>query len=236
MKPERTFPHRQRGVVLIVTLVILVIITFVGLIAMRTGMLQVAMSTNSQVSAVLFQNADAGTIVVENKVNANPTYANSAIGPVTLAKENPGQEVVGCLRKGSTGLTMATDIAVPVRCDPGLVADYVSGRGVVLVQVALTSPLDASGNAQVVQSYGTDDSVLPGGASALLAAYSTSVMPNYGSATATEIKACLELPQEGTVIDPDNVTSCLKAENASFQTVVQEFVYGYSGYKTSSTP
>lgn len=231
MKPERTYPHRQRGVVLIVTLVILVIITFVGLIAMRTGMLQVAMSTNSQVSAVLFQNADAGTGSVETSLNMNPTFANSAIGPITLAKENPGKEVVGCLKKGSAGLQMATAIAAPVRCDPTQVNDFVSGREVVLVQVALASPLDGTGKSQVVQSYGTDDSVLPGGPGALLAAYATSVMPNYGSATAAKITDCLALPQELSSTVTSTVTSCLKAENASFQTVVQEFVYGYSGYK-----
>lgn len=231
MKPERTFPHRQRGVVLVVTLVILVIITFVGLIAMRTGMLQVAMSTNSQVSAVLFQNADAGTIVVENKVNADPNYANGATGPVTLARDNPGVDIVGCLKKGTTGLVMSTAVASPARCDPTQGADFVSGRGVVVVQVALRAPADATGNAQVVKNYGTDDSVLPGGGSVLLAAYSTSVMPNYGSATAGEIKTCLEGAQEATATVPSTVTSCLSGKNASFQTVVQEFVYGYGGYQ-----
>lgn len=227
MKLERTYPHRQRGVVLIVTLVILVIITFVGLIAMRTGMLQVAMSTNSQVSAVLFQNADAGTGSVEAKVNADPNYANGATGPVTLAKDNPGVDVVGCLKKGSTGLSLSTSVTSPTRCDPNQTTDFVSGRGVVVVQVALRAPADASGNAQVVKSYGTDDSVLPGGGSVLLAAYSTSVMPNYGSATTAEIKTCLENPQEGTT----TVTSCLSDRKASFQTMVQEFVYGYGGYQ-----
>lgn len=220
-------PRSQRGVALIVTLFILVIITFMGLVAMRSGLMQVAMATNSQVGVVLFQNADAGTGSVENLINSDMTYANGPTGPITLIKDNPGVPVVGCFTKG--GLTLATSVTDPVLCDLDSADDFVSGREVAAVQVAVMTPVDASGKAQVVLNYGTDDSILPGGGGALVAVYSTSVMPNFGSATKAQIEDCLELPPEGA---PGSTASdCLADANASYETVVQEFVYGYGGYK-----
>lgn len=227
MRKTMTFRHRERGVALIVTLVILVIVTFMGLIAMRAGLLQVAMATNSQVSVVLFQNADAGTGSVENVINSDMTFANGPTGPITLIKDNPGEAVVGCFTQG--GLELATSVDAPRSCDLTQGAEFVSGREVTAVQVAVMSPVDASGKAQVVLNYGTDDSILPGGGGALVAVYSTAVMPNYGSATKTEITACLAKPQEGAT--GTTATECLTSKNASFETVVQEFVYGYGGYK-----
>lgn len=225
---NQSLPRRQQGVALIVTLFILVIVTFIGLIAMRSGMQQVAMSTNSQVAVVLFENADAGTTNVENTINANMTFANGPTGPITLIKDNPGQAVVGCFNK--SGLQLATSVATPRRCDLDQAGEFVSGRGVVVVQVAVQAPVDSSGKAQSTRNTGSDDSVLPGGGGALVAVYSTAVMPNYGSATKSEIEGCLAQPQEATGTTP-TVTSCLVGANASFQTVVQEFVYGYGGYR-----
>lgn len=219
--------HRQRGVALIVTLFILVIITFMGLVAMRSGLMQVAMATNSQVGVVLFQNADAGTGSVEARINSDMSYANGPTGPITLIKDNPGVPVVGCFTKA--GLKLATSVDDPVKCDLDLADDFVSGREVAAVQVAVMSPVDASGKAQVVLNYGTDDSILPGGGGALVAVYSTSVMPNFGSASKGDIETCLELPPEGT--PGDTASDCLAEKNASYETVVQEFVYGYGGYK-----
>lgn len=227
MTQTMNFRHRQQGVALIVTLFMLVIVTFMGLVAMRAGLLQVAMATNSQVSVVLFQNADAGTGSVEAKINSDMTYANGPTGPITLIKDNPGKAVVGCFTKA--GLALATSVATARACDLAQAGDYVSGREVTAVQVAVMSPVDASGKAQVVMNYGTDDSILPGGGGALVAVYSTSVMPNYGSATKTEIKDCLAKPLEGAA--GTTSTDCLISKNASYETVVQEFVYGYGGYK-----
>lgn len=228
MKREMAFPRAERGVALIVTLFILLVVTFMGLVAMRTGLMQVAMATNSQVNVVLFQNADAGTGTVENVINSSSmSYANGPTGPITLIRDNPGAEVVGCLTKD--GLVLATSVTTKQKCDLDNGTQYISGRNVVAVQVAVRTPVDASGKSQSVINLGTDESVLPGGGGALVAVYSTAVMPAFGSATNATIENCLNLPQEGAA--GSNVTDCLTTNNASFQTVVQEFVYGYGGYK-----
>lgn len=233
MKKHYFSYRHQQGVALLVTLVLLVIVTFMGLVAMRSGLLNVAMSTNSQVDTLLFQSADAGVTSVENKINASLAAANGPTGPITLAKDNPGVEVISCLKKA--GIALTTVITSPARCDPTAAADFISGREVVVVQTSLVAPKDKSGKAQVMPVYGSDDAVLPGGGSAMLVTYATSVMPSFGGATTDAVQECLTKPQQDA-LDADGkpvetVTSCLADERASFETVVQEFAYGYPGYK-----
>jgi acyl-CoA synthetase (AMP-forming)/AMP-acid ligase II len=215
--------HSQQGVALIVTLVILLIVTFMGLVAMRSGMLQVSMATNSQVSSLVFQSADAGNSAVYAAMTATDPTVDMK-NPANLAREAAGQELVNCL--SSTGFDATATIATPKRCDPS--KNFVSGRGAVMVQTAIKVPLDTSGNAQTIANYGTDSSVLPGGGALLIASYATAVMPNYGAATAAQITECLKLPQDGA---GTTITDCLTDKHASFETLVQEFAFGYAGYK-----
>lgn len=209
----------QRGVALIVTLVILVVVTFMGLVAMRMGMLHVVMSTNSQVNSLLFQNADAGTTSVLAKITAtDPTVDPS--NPINKVRDNPGTEIKGCLK--STGITFAAGCTS---------SDFISGRGAVVVQVGLVVPKNSSGEAQTVINYGTDAGVLPGGNNLLVTAYATSVLPAFGSASATSINDCFaNYVQDNPTTPTSTVTGCMVAQNASFDTVVQEFSYGYPGY------
>lgn len=217
---------RQQGVALIVTLVILVIITMVGLVAMRSGLLQVAMATNSQVDALLFQAADAGVGAIEANINANPLTANASTGILGIAKDNPGVEIPVCLK--TSGLVTGTTVAGSY-CGT---SDYMSGRGAVRVQMAIRTLTSASGGLSQLAQAGTEAGLLPGDGLVQYELYSTSVMPAFGSATDTQVNTCLTTKKQ---YDPDtthqNVTDCLAASNASYQTVVQEFAFGYAGYK-----
>lgn len=234
MKPVFSiYRHRQRGVALLVTLIILVVVTFMGLVAMRSGLLSVTMSTNSQVDTLLFEGADAGVTAVANKINSSLAIANGPTGLITLAKDNPGTEVLTCLK--SAGLDVTISMASPKRCDLDEANNFISGRSVTVVQTSLVAPKDASGKAQTMPTYGSDDAVLPGGGSAMLVTYSTSVIPSFGATTVLTAEGCLAKNQQDAV-DGDGkpietVTGCLLRERASFQTVVQEFAYGYPGYK-----
>lgn len=214
----------QQGVALIVTLMILVIITMVGLVAMRSGLLQVAMSTNSQVDALLFQAADAGVGAVETDINANPIASNASTGVLGLAKDNPGTEIPLCLNK--LGLQKGTT-STGSKCAQ---TDFMSGRGAVRVQMAIRALTNASGGLSQLAQAGTEAGLLPGDGLVQYQLFSTSVMPAFGSATDADVNTCLTTKPQ---YNPSgvNVTDCLATANASFQTVVQEFAFGYAGYK-----
>ncbi len=57
---------QQKGATLITVLVILVIITLLGTIAVKMGIVGLKIATNSQVSALLLENSDAALFNVEN--------------------------------------------------------------------------------------------------------------------------------------------------------------------------
>lgn len=212
----------QEGVALIITLLILVVVTSVGVVAMRAGLLQVAMATNSQVNILLFQAADAGVGALERVVTDNPNQASAATGVLGLAKSAGGGEIPLCLTK--TGMTAITSTD-GTRCSG---SDYISGRGAVRVQMALRAITDSSGSLVKAPLVGTEAGLIPddGGSYQL---YSTSVLPVYGSASDDDVQDCLGLPQYDPV--GENITDCLAGLNASFMTVVQEFMFGFSGYK-----
>lgn len=64
---SRPFPQAQRGAALIVGLVLLLVMTLLGVAAMRTSTLQLVMAGNSQYSQLAFQAAESG---IENEFNA----------------------------------------------------------------------------------------------------------------------------------------------------------------------
>jgi len=243
MNMHPSFARQQRGVALIVTLVILVVVTFMGLIAMRAGLLQVAMSTNSQVNVLLFQSADAGVSTIEKTINDNVLAATVGNGPLVVVGDNPGSEIVGCLIKTGSGIRQGTTVATassPERCDAGAVTDRISGRDVVIVQTSLKTPgIAGAGSSPPPKGAdfsGTEADLVPGTGDLpeYLLVFATSVMPNYGSATSAEINECLKKPQDDEW-DPagiETVTDCLTTANASFHTAVQEYAFGRaSGYR-----
>ena len=209
--------HAQRGVALIVTLVILAVVTTLGLIAMRSGLLHLAIGNNAQANMINTQAAVAGTRMVEKQVAASP---QAAILPNGIFGMAAGFERIGCLKNGQ--LSMPTTPTGTARCALG---DYDSGRGAVTVQVSIINPSNATGDAQQVVIYGTDtDSALN---ALLIRTYSTSVIPSFGTST-TSVTNCLTTKNQ----DPatDNLSKCLSDAGASFSTVVQEYGYGNSGY------
>lgn len=219
--------QHQQGVALVVTLVILTIVTILGVVAMRSGMLHIAIGTNAQVAMLNFQEADAGLTAVENTVRADPIGASRPSGILGMA---PGFERVACLKK--TGLVVPTTPTGVLPCDPEATgtAEYSSGRDAVLVQVTLLNPVNAAGESMTAVGFGTDTDVLPGGGNMLVRTLSTSVLPAFGGASTAVVKACLQThpgddTSDATVV---TVTDCLATAGASFTTLVQEYSYGLS--------
>jgi Tfp pilus assembly protein PilX len=228
---------RQRGVALLVTLVILVIVTFMGLVAMRSGMLQVAIATNSQVNSLLFQNAESGVEAVRQLIEADVEAAALPTGVIGLATNQPTEEVAGCRHK-TAGLHLSNSTTTPTAesiCSPSVSGEYFSARGAVQVQVAVSAVLDAAGQPMVMVTDGmelcsTKECEGPRPLSAersVMAVYSTAVMPTFGS-TESQVQDCLEDYKQSR--GAYTVTDCLTDVRAAFRTVVQEYAFGRSGY------
>lgn len=68
-RPINTAPGRQRGVVLVVALVLLVAITLLSLAGMSTTTLELLMATNQQARTNAFQQAEAGIDAVSSDLD-----------------------------------------------------------------------------------------------------------------------------------------------------------------------
>lgn len=216
MRPMR----RQRGATIIVVMMILIVITVLGIAAIRMGLTSLSIATNSQVNGLLFQSSDNGLISFEQRVLANPAAAalpNGAIGP---ALNTPGIDIPFCVTKA--------DRMRAGNCAAGTVADFASARDAVVNQVAVFVPMGADGSPLKSIVLGTDMD-RAGISTYRVTVHSTSVLPVFGSASDADINGCLALPSD----DIDNpaivtVTDCLAAEGAVFNTMMQEYDYGYN--------
>lgn len=212
-------PSTQQGAALIAVLIILVIVTLLGVTAMRMGLSGLSLANNSQVSQLLFQAADMGTTQIRNAVTQDVLAAMKSGGIIGNAA---GADTHLCL-KPTGGTNFSTGA-----CDPTSASSYVSERAVVLTQVtyrrATITDGDSSNGADSLLQIGK--SVSPTGAQEKLKTFSTSVVPSFGSAQASTIKECLQNPADDEEDDSDatyTITDCLTKVGAVFTTHVAEY-------------
>jgi Tfp pilus assembly protein PilV len=217
---KATFHHQQtsqRGAALIAVLVILVVITLLGVTAMRMGITSLALATNSQVVQVLFQSADLGTSSAINTFNEDPEKALDAAG----------------LFGGTSGSNCLTPINTAQftnfssgDCNAKNAASYLSERKVTLTQVNYRvlpiAALDAS-NAQKDLSDNDESSEnLAEGYDVQL--YSTAVIPSFGSADPSDINTCLaKEPDDQEDKTIETITDCLTNAGSVFTTHASEY-------------
>lgn len=154
----------EKGSALIGVLLLLLMITILGVIAMKQGLTSLGVSTNAQIKALLVQTSDT---VLNTIAQTDVTKIASISGVLGAALANtvPNQEYVFCYRPTSTdnfGLSLNANIiqgkttaAVDgtsnvTTVDSGgngfcdLDVDFGSGRKATVTQVAVTVPTDVS--------------------------------------------------------------------------------------------
>ncbi|XID74595.1 PilX N-terminal domain-containing pilus assembly protein [Alkanindiges sp. WGS2144] len=147
----------QSGATLIVVLILLVIVTIVGTLAIRQSVTSLAIATNSQAQSLLMQTADSVFFSIEsdNSVNSNLQQSISALGMFGIVKPNSyiNKELVFCYRpkdrsnmfdirdastvywSSSTSITN-NELGITGFCQMQS-NDYSSGRAAVITQVAV---------------------------------------------------------------------------------------------------
>ena len=85
MKNVMSAPNTEKGSVLIVVLVMLVLLTIVGTWAIRSSLTSLNISTNSQAQSLLVQNSDSVFFTLETQTNDALKFANMRIGDGMLA-------------------------------------------------------------------------------------------------------------------------------------------------------
>lgn len=213
---------RQRGMTLIVVLLMLVVLTLLGITGMRMGLSSLTVATNSQVSNLLYQSADAGLFSLERIVGQD-IMAATAPGGVLAAISVEGQEDIFCMSTRQANVTLNSGA-----CSTGDAADYMSGRKAVMAQVH-------------VKNKGVTNTPVKGSDVGLSLNYafavtSTAVLPAFGSATNSTINDCMTRVGDDTVkvnnvegTDPAVITvaECLAAAGAVATTLADDYLIVY---------
>ena len=192
---------QQQGATLIVVLIILVIVTLLGTIAIKTGILGLKIATNSQVNALLLENSDSALFNIENPDQIERQLALDGMFAYFNSAANADDELVFCYRAAqnafydfSKASAIAADgtttkIGVDGFCKAN---QFAMGRSAVLSQVYLTKNATTSTPfAGVPKGTSLGQSNVPV-TTHNIGATVISVLPSFAGATTTQIENCFK--------------------------------------------
>lgn len=210
---DKSIKGSESGAVLIVVLLVLVLITLIGTIAIQRSSTDLKLATASQVNKLTFQSSDAAfnKLEKEDRSLGKGNSVDNIRGYVTRpGKEYVGREVVFCLRPRSNKFFDQTRLTEKPAdgigyisgkkdgfCDVGVAEDYVGeSRTVTQMTFAKTKVNDALPFSLEGDKTYTDDQVSQTGQTPFECAnfevYATSLIPSLSNATTAKINACLK--------------------------------------------
>lgn len=121
MRNQLILPNQQKGATLIVVLIMLLVITIVGVIAIRIATTSLNIATNSQIGQLLLQTSDTPTNTILNQSQfKNLTSVMGAVGKAISDQQDPlsrGREYTFCYRP-TASLQMGSILDVTVLIPP----------------------------------------------------------------------------------------------------------------------
>ena len=192
---------QQKGATLITVLVILIVITLLGTIAVKMGIVGLKIATNSQVNALLLENSDSALFNIENPAEVERQLALDGMFAYFNSAANANDELVFCYRASENSffkLSKAsaitedgstTKIGVDGFCKAN---QFAMGRSAVLSQVYLTKSSTVSAPfGSVPKGTSIGQSNVPA-TSNNIGATVISVLPSFAGATTTQIENCFK--------------------------------------------
>ncbi len=190
----------QQGATLIVVMIILLVITVLGTIAVKSGILGLKIATNSQVSALLLESSDAALFNVENPNEVETQLSGRGMFAYLDLATNADDELVFCYRAKDSeffSLAKASAISGASTSKMGITgyctaSDYSTGRSAVLTQVYLTR---IKSNTAPLSTFAIGTSVGQSGlpvTSNSVGATVISVLPSFSGAASDKINGCFK--------------------------------------------
>lgn len=222
----------QLGATLIIVLVLLVVITIIGTLAIRQSLVSLNIATNSQAQQLMLQNADAAFFNTEKENNIIQSLSASGMFGYIDGAANRDKELIFCYRGADKtnffDITRASIIewnapdTKPKNNSLGpdgfcKVGDntgnfFTTGRKAVMTQVAVKFSSQTENDPFYGQILGTDDKTVKLERSKPVKVFAVSIMPTLSSSDATnaQINACLsEHMNEPTI--PNSITPATKS-------------------------
>jgi len=243
--------NTQSGATLIVVLIMLVLLTLVGLWAIRGSITSLKIATNAQVQALLKQTSDSVFFTLENKTDDELAFTNMRIGDgmlnYTLRPENKGKELVFCIRGETPDNFVGSRIASVIYwegstikntemgkngfCQVNRLGDFLSGRNAVITQVSIRAASSDRDWEHLMEGDDKETSKSTGIQKVVITA--TSLIPKLSDSSSSDVNTCLSeyTSFEDKVIENETVTDCLANINVPYST--QEMEYTMKPVRTS---
>ena len=242
----------QRGVTLIVVLILLVAVTVIGVLAIRQGMVGLNIATNSQAQQLIIQNSDAAFFNVEKEDNLIQSLTTSGMFGYIRGAANIDKELVFCFRGAENdffdigraslmewkqGQTSPTNNALGTDgyCNSSATTGnfFTSGRRAVMTQISVKFSTQQNDDPFYGRIRGSDEKEVKLELSKPLKIFAVSLMPTLSRADANKVDACLNSRMSEVTIPvgvtptagmEKSVTQCLSELNVPFSTYVTEYV------------
>lgn len=197
---------QQRGATLIIVLIILIMITVLGTMAIKSGILGLKIATNSQVNVLLFENSDAALFNIENPDQVERQLALDGMFAYFNSSANANDELVFCYRAAenfffslskasaisidsSGSVSSTTKMGVDGFCKAN---QFAMGRSAVLSQVYLIKNSTASTPfSNAIKGTSMGQSNVPA-TNNNIGAIVVSVLPSFSGASTLEIESCFK--------------------------------------------
>ena len=191
----------QKGSTLIIVLIVLLLVTIIGTIAVRSSILGLGIATNNQVNALLLENSDAALFNLENPNTVERQLATDGMYGYFSSASNASDELVFCYRAAesnffslqkSSAITPSnstTKIGVAGFCTANA---FATGRNAVLSQVYLAKATTTSSPFASVPKGSSLGAGSVAATSMTISATVVSVLPSFAAATSASIEACFK--------------------------------------------
>lgn len=231
----------QQGSTLIIVLVVLLLITIVGTIAMRGSMLGLRLSTSGQISNILIESSDAAIFNLQDPDKVSARMATRQMYGHFDMPANAQDELVFCYLANQSQMYAANRASVIGSPKLGVrgyckANSFATGRDAVVSQVYLRKISAASSAGNVLNNH-TKGSDVGGGSDKLtniktMSATVISIMPTFVNATDTLVQRCFRRTAVAT--NADNVAACFRGLNVPYNIQYAEYQVGQDVENTNA--
>lgn len=230
---------KQNGATLIMILIILVVIAFIGTLAVKSSILGLKISTNSQVRSLLLENSNSALFNVEDPNQIARQLALDGMFSYFNSVENIEDELVFCYRPASMSTFYSMDKASVIEQDGKItkmgntgfckVGEFSSGRSAIQAQIYLKKNKEPNASPFSTAPSGTSlgQSEVPVVANNIGVTV-ISILPSYADATDTQIESCFKNTAIKKNEDTQTVEECFEALNVPYNLQHADYIVGSS--------
>ena len=221
----------QNGATLIVVLVLLLVITVIGTLAIKNSVVGLSIATNSQAQQLLLQNADSAFFSVEKEENLIQSLTTSGMFGYISGAENKDKELVFCYMgdkadffdinrasimqwEGGQSKPTANAMGMDGYCSTSTSTTsnfFTSGRKAVITQVAVKYSTQSDADPFYGMQFGSDEKGVKFEKSKPVKVFAVSIMPALSTADRSKIDTCLNARMNEVSI-PDGTTKPSKVD------------------------